>query len=226
MIKNKKFTLLQGAAILMIGGLVIVGVTLAIIKADLGSKVNSFSSKNAKVNVAVVENDSIEDKYEINDGLTLDTVSTDPNNPTKKKVAILNYDKEDYPTTNTYVRVRLVPAFVYDDGNHQGETVAIDLKNKVKYNLASDTNWVEQEIDGEKYYFYKNAIAPDVVTDPLLESVYYDGEVPENAHFELQVLVDGVSANSSGNKFDSAVEAWNLQDAGIVDLFTNKVEKK
>lgn len=234
--KNKIISTRNGAIILLVGGLLIVGTTLAILQSIIGTKTNSFSSVG-RVNVGVVENGKI---YETGNGQELDKVSNDPNNPSSKLVAIKNINSEDYPTTNTYVRVRLVPSFVYDSGEHAGETVATDIKiaadvseQGVHYNFA-DNNWTPVAAEnGETYYYYKNILAPNAISENLLASVYYDGPEVENAHFELQVLVEGIQANSTGDqRYGTAIEAWELKDSNqwnqTIDwgnIFSNKVKK-
>lgn len=235
--KNKIISTRNGAIVLLVGGLVIVGATLAIIQAIIGTKTNTFSSVG-RVNVGVVENGDI---YETGDGQELATVSRDPNNPSSKLVAIKNINSESYPTTNTYVRVRLVPSFVYDSGEHQGETVATDINiatdqnaQGVHYNFADTDNWTAvTAVNGESYYYYKNILAPDAVSENLLASVYYNGPAIENAHFELQVLVEGIQANSTGDqRYGTAIEAWELNDSNQWDsniqwntIFSNNIKK-
>lgn len=226
--KNKKFTYKQGVIAAVACTLTIVAVTMAVLKADVGSKTNKFSS-NGKVNVAVIENGNKNNLYETGDGLELPVISS---TPVLKQIQVMNVDRIDYPTTNTYVRIRLIPSFVYNEGeNHAGETVAVNIDiNEIQYNLALSNNWVAKEIAGETYYFYKKALAPNAISEVLIDSVAYTGTIPEGAHFELEVLVDGVSANGSGTKYSSAVEAWQLEtylsNEEIVSIFTNEVQKK
>lgn len=224
--KNKKFTFKQGVIAAVACSFMLVAVTMAILKADMGSRTNKFSS-NGKVNVAVIENGNKDVLYETGSGLELPAISS---TPVSKQIQIMNVDRVDYPTSNTYVRVRLIPSFVYnEDENHAGETVAtnIDL-NDIQYNFASSTNWIAKDIAGETYYFYNKALAPNAVSDMLLDSVAYTGTIPEGSHFELEVLVDGVSANSSGTKYTSAIEAWQLESylstEEIASLFTNEIQ--
>lgn len=203
----------MGAAIIMIVGLMIVGGTLAYLNSILGTNENKFSS-TGKVNVGVVEkksDDSKEYVFEDGSGLKFDTVSSEV---VSKIVSIQNIDKPEYPTVNTYVRVRLVPSFVYDSGEHNGETVAANISlDEIKYQFANNGKWIEKIANnGEAYYFYKDILAPGAISDPLLEGVSYSGIVPENSHFELKVLVEGISANSTGELYASAKEAWLLTD--------------
>ena len=225
--KNKKFTFKQGVVAAVVCTLSVVAVTMAVLKADVGSKTNKFSS-NGKVNVAVIENGNKDKLYETGDGLELPEISS---TPVLKQIQVMNVDKVDYPTTNTYVRVRLVPSFVYNEGeNHAGETVAVNMDaNDSKYTFAPLDNWAAKEIAGETYYFYKKALAPNAISEMLIESVAYTGTIPEGAHFELRVLIDGVSANGSGTKYSSAVKAWELEsylsDEEIASLLTNEIQK-
>lgn len=222
---NKKLTTKQGALILAIGGLLLVTLTLSILQGHLGTKENRFSGDNGKVNVGVIENGK--GPYETGDGLELDRIG---NEFVEKVVSIKNIDKVDYPTTDTYVRVRLVPAFVYDSGDHAGEVAAVNIDpNKIVYDYSSAYeagDWQAKEIDGETYYFYKKALAPDAVSEALIYGVKYLDTVPENTHFELEVLVDGISASNDDKKFSNAIQAWELSSPDDDNLFSNEVKKK
>lgn len=144
----------------------------------------------------------------------------------EKEFAVKNITSEEYPTTDTYVRVRLVPMLVYDDNEKNidkgvvGQIVPVDMKGNVKYTFASDItelsedsfigaddeeegSWMYKEgtsfDENDRYYYYTKPIAPDETTPILLKEVTYEGELPEGTHFELKVLAEGIAAVQVAN---------------------------
>ena len=224
------------------------GVTYAGLKAKTESVVNDF--QGACVNIGVVEknqnnnecvfedagtNDNgIYDEDENNNFNIYEGISADSKTKSKE-VSIKNITSENYPTTDTYVRVRLVPMLVYDDNEINrkagvaGQTVPLDMRDKVDYILSDNTvseevikdwnqtgeasdikdkedeeavgkRWVYMESAtndvNDRYYYYTSPLAPGEVSCPLLKAVTYKGEIPDNAHFELRVLSEGIAAYS------------------------------
>lgn len=177
----------------------VVGTTIAMLQKKTDPVQNDFAG--AAVNIGVIENGKdtpLEDGDNTN---VYDSIVKDQ--PVGKEVSIKNIDSAEYPTTDTYVRVRLVPIF----RNEAGETVPADM-SKVSYTYGDDGNWKKEETaGGETYYYYTRALAPDDVSGMLITSVTYTGEVPEGTTFELQVLTEGIAANQK-----DSLSAWGLSD--------------
>lgn len=196
MSKKGKITVVGILALLVIA---VVGTTIAMLQKKTDPVQNDFAG--AAVNIGVVENGKdvpLEDGDNTN---TYDQIVE--NQPVTKEVSIKNIDSEEYPTTDTYVRVRLVPIF----RNEAGETVPADM-SKVSYTYGDDSNWRKEETaGGETYYYYTRALAPDEVSGMLITAVTYAGEVPEGTTFELQVLTEGIAANQK-----DSLSAWGLSD--------------
>lgn len=191
---KKKVIAISLSVVLVAAG--IIGVTLAMLKAKADPVTNDFAG--AAVNIGVLENGNV---IETGGDNTYDKVVKDT--PVAKEVQIKNIHSEKYPTTDTYVRVRLVPIF----RNDKGQTVAADM-SKVEYTYGnSDGLWKKQTVKGETYYYYTKALAPNEASSMLITAVTYTGEVPEGAEFELQVLTEGVAAKQSGS-----LSAWGLDD--------------
>lgn len=219
-IKTKKtIALLATVSVLAVA---LISITLALLNQRSQAATNEFSG--ATVNIGVVEGENHDQLYE--DGIKnaqnpngnvneFDIIKK--NVPAEKIVAIKNIDSPNYPTSDTYVRVRLVPCLRYiatiqdlDEGRVEtaGELVPVDMKGKVIYNNGGDlgTGWVKHEDkdSGESYYYYTKPLTPNQITSNLIESVTYIGDLPDNTFFELQVLTEGVSAKQEG----AAQKAW------------------
>lgn len=214
-LKNKKTVVLIGTVAAL--ALVLVGVTLAMLNQRSQQATNAFAA--AVVNVGVVEKNggtdkTYEDSIDNANTNTYTTMSGEAGSPTRtvtKEVAIKNIHSTEYPTTDTWVRVRLVPCLRYTEDNDErhetaGQLVPVNMADKVSYSELGD-KW-EQLGD---YYYYTEALKPNALTTKLIQSVTYNGELPENTHFELQVLTEGVSAKQPG----AAQDAWgiNIPDA-------------
>ena len=208
-LKNKKtIALLATVGVLAIA---LISFTLAMLNQRSQAATNNFSG--ATVNIGVVENGEI---YE--DGIKGANINDEynkvvPNQESNKTIAIKNIYNEDYPTSDTYVRVRLVPCLRYDadyneNGRHEtaGELVPVDMKGKVTYSALGENwvKWPDVESNDDVYYYYTLPLAPNQLTTELIKTVTYTGDLPENTHFELQVLTEGVSAKQEG----AAKQAW------------------
>ena len=162
----------------------------------------------AAVNIGVVEHfndDNIIIYEDMGEQLT-DNINDvydrirDDNTTRTKEIAVKNIDSDEYPTTDTYVRVRLVPMIIYDDSKENikagiaGNIAAVDMRGKVSYSYAN-----------ERYYYYSVPVAPGDMTSRLINNVTYAGDIPENAHFELKVLAEGVSSKQEDSRAD-----WGL----------------
>lgn len=215
-LKNKKtIALLSTVGVLAIA---LISFTLAMLNQRSQAATNNFSG--ATVNIGVVEGNDHDKTYE--DGIkgnnnTFTEVTTGV--PAEKIVAIKNISTTDYPTSDTYVRVRLVPCLRYTDnidkdGRHEvaGELVPVDMTGKVTYNESGKlgekwVKWPDNASDDEAYYYYTVPLTPDApgnISTNLITSVTYTGDLPANTHFELQVLTEGVSAKQEG----AAKNAW------------------
>ncbi len=204
--------------------------TYAYLNTKTTSVVNNFSG--AAVNIGIVEqgNDGVyvyEDmdiqgngKYNDNaNNINTAYNKIDENNKTQQKsVSIKNITSDDYKTTDTYVRVRLVPAVVYDNSeeniknNIAGQTVDIDLKGKVSYTFNTQEYdngmWVCKQNTNDvndNYYYFTGIVKPGETTPELIKDVTCIADIPSNAHFELKVLAQGINANPY-----YALEQWGV----------------
>lgn len=211
---NKKWIVV--IASLGVLAIALISITMALLNKKTEAALNPFSG--SAVNIGVVETGKNEDKP-IEDSIggvnTITGFDAIKNGqPAAKTVQIKNMDKladdSDYPTTDTVVRVRLVPCFRYDSGDYAGQLVPIDMKEKVAYTVgetnAIGSKWTakDEKITADKnnsatetYYYYQEALAPGKTTEVLFDQVTYTGDIPENAHFELQVLAEGIAANQT-----------------------------
>ena len=233
--KLKKTALAAGITVLLMGA---AGTTYALLNARTVTVANQFAG--AAVNIGVVEqftddNTIYEDMGEqltdnIND--VYDRIKDD-NTTRTKEIAVKNIDSDEYPTTDTYVRVRLVPMIIYDDSKENieagiaGNIAAVDMRGKVSYSYANELkskadvdkamkdnedltgSWFYMDNssfdDNERYYYYSVPVAPGDMTSRLINKVTYTGDIPENAHFELKVLAEGVSSKQEDSRAD-----WGL----------------
>ena len=221
--KLKKTALAAGITVLLMGAAA--GTTYALLNTRTVTVANQFAG--AAVNIGVVEHfndDNINDVY--------DRIRDD-NTTRTKEIAVKNIDSDEYPTTDTYVRVRLVPMIVYDDSKENikagiaGNIAAVDMRGKVSYSYANELkskadvdkamkdnedltgSWFYMDNsssdDNERYYYYSVPVAPGDMTSRLINKVTYTGDIPENAHFELKVLAEGVSSKQEDSRAD-----WGL----------------
>lgn len=216
---NKKWVVVIASVGVL--AIALISVTMALLNKKTEAALNPFSG--SAVNIGVVENNKIyEDGKNQVTGFDQNALT---NGGAKKVVQIKNMNKlensedpdKDYPTTDTVVRVRLVPCIRYDetDPNYGGQVVPVDMKNvSYHYNSSDNINsdkWESRQEDTvsgdttskqETYYYYKTPLAPGKTTEALFDRVTYTGDIPENAHFELQVLAEGAAAkqNAGQNK--------------------------
>lgn len=220
----KKITVSAGllAAVMLL----VTGVTYASLKTRTKAVDNVF--KGACVNIGIVEKNKnkemiLEDSGTGKYGTYNESMENNSNvyerisenmRTAAKEVAVKNITSQDYPTTDTVVRVRFVPVLVYDDNeqnkkdNIAGQTVPLDMRGKVDYILAdgvvaetssqeTEAKWIYKDsLSGDindRYYYYISALEPGEVSEMLLKEVTYNGELPENTHFELRVLAEGIA---------------------------------
>lgn len=206
---NKKTKIIIAAVSSILVLTCVVGVTLALLRTKSEPVTNKF--KGAAVNIGVVEGGKI---YE-NGTVTYPEIQ---GGSVTKEVAVKNIDSSDYPTTDTWVRARLVPIIRYnDDAKENAKEIApvsVDV-TKLTYTMG-DQKWLASSGGNklETYYYYNEAVKPDAVTGKLITAVAYTGEIPEDAHFELQVLTEGISAKQEG----AVEDAWGSEAAELLKL--------
>lgn len=235
--KLKKTALVAGITVLLMSAAA--GTAYALLNARTVTVANQFAG--AVVNIGVVEhfNDDNTIIYEDMGEQLTDNINDvydrikDDNTTRTKEIAVKNINSEEYPTTDTYVRVRLVPMIIYDDSKENikagiaGNIAAVDMRGKVSYSYANELkskddvnkdiqdnedltgSWFYMDNsssdDNERYYYYSVPVAPGDMTSRLINNVTYAGDIPENAHFELKVLAEGVSSKQEDSRAD-----WGL----------------
>lgn len=234
--KLKKTALAAGITVLLMGA---AGTTYALLNTRTVTVANQFAG--AAVNIGVVEQFTDDNTiiYEDMGEQLTDNINDvydrikDDNTTRTKEIAVKNIDSDEYPTTDTYVRVRLVPMIIYDDSKENieagiaGNIAAVDMRGKVSYSYANELkskadvdkamkdnedltgSWFYMDNsssdDNERYYYYSVPVAPGDMTSRLINKVTYTGDIPENAHFELKVLAEGVSSKQEDSRAD-----WGL----------------
>lgn len=234
--KLKKTALAAGITVLLMGA---AGTTYALLNARTVTVANQFAG--AAVNIGVVEQFTDDNTiiYEDMGEQLTDNINDvydrikDDNTTRTKEIAVKNIDSDEYPTTDTYVRVRLVPMIIYDDSKENieagiaGNIAVVDMRGKVSYSYANELkskadvdkamkdnedltgSWFYMDNssfdDNERYYYYSVPVAPGDMTSRLINKVTYTGDIPENAHFELKVLAEGVSSKQEDSRAD-----WGL----------------
>lgn len=199
----RKKTIVAVALAILAVAIVGVSTTLALMKVQATEVTNEF--KAAKINVQVVE--------EKEDG---NTFQSDSNNKidfgklkteTIKKVKIENLNLPEYPTTDAFVRCRIVPVLRDEEGNN--------IATRVEYEISSkNAEWSQESLGtGETYYYWTKILPKGEKTEYLFESVTVTSEIPDGAHLELQVLVDAIQArpyadDNEGAKKTPVYEAW------------------
>lgn len=187
---SKKSLLIVCSSVLLV---VVVGITLALLQSRSQTAHNNFTSK--AVNIGVIENNGTTNLENKDNIVRFEKIKK--GTPITKKVQVKNIDSKDYPTTDTLIRVRLVPCLRYDDNSkYAGQLVPTDIIKNVSYDINT-TNWKSVQESGETYYYYLNPLAPNELTEPLFTKVTYNADVPANTYFELQVLADGINANQA-----------------------------
>lgn len=235
--KLKKTALVAGITVLLMSAAA--GTAYALLNARTVTVANQFAG--AVVNIGVVEQFTDDNTiiYEDMGEQLTDNINDvydrikDDNTTRTKEIAVKNINSEEYPTTDTYVRVRLVPMIIYDDSKENikagiaGNIAAVDMRGKVSYSYANELkskddvnkdiqdnedltgSWFYMDNssfdDNERYYYYSVPVAPGDMTSRLINNVTYAGDIPENAHFELKVLAEGVSSKQEDSRAD-----WGL----------------
>lgn len=235
--KLKKTALVAGITVLLMSAAA--GTAYALLNARTVTVANQFAG--AVVNIGVVEQFTDDNTiiYEDMGEQLTDNINDvydrikDDNTTRTKEIAVKNINSEEYPTTDTYVRVRLVPMIIYNDSKENikagiaGNIAAVDMRGKVSYSYANELkskddvnkdiqdnedltgSWFYMDNfssdDNERYYYYSVPVAPGDMTSRLINNVTYAGDIPENAHFELKVLAEGVSSKQEDSRAD-----WGL----------------
>lgn len=211
---NKKWIIV--IASIGVLAIALISITMALLNKKTEAALNPFSG--SAVNIGVVENDKIyEDGQNQVTGFDQNALT---NGGAEKTVQIKNMNKlensdtpdADYPTTDTVVRVRLVPCIRYDDTapNYGGQVVPVSATDAngnslvgYKFNNkdgVNTVNWDAKVEETETYYYYKTPLAPGKTTEALFDHVTYTGDIPEGAHFELQVLAEGAAAKQNAGQ--------------------------
>ncbi len=181
--KSKYFVVgIAAAAILTIG----MGSTFALLKVQAREVKNIFHS--AKINVQVIEVLPGGSKTQGSDGnpvVNFGSVQKDV--LIDKNVCIENLHSEAYPTTDTFVRCRVVPILRDGEGNSIAERITFET-------VGMDSGWKISETDGESYYYWTRLLARGEKTKPLFEHMKVTSDIPQGAYLELQILVDAVQA--------------------------------
>ena len=235
--KLKKTALVAGITVLLMSAAA--GTAYALLNARTVTVANQFAG--AVVNIGVVEQFTDDNTiiYEDMGEQLTDNINDvydrikDDNTTRTKEIAVKNINSEEYPTTDTYVRVRLVPMIIYDDSKENikagiaGNIAAVDMRGKVSYSYANELkskddvnkdiqdnedltgSWFYMDNsssdDNERYYYYSVPVAPGDMTSRLINKVTYTGDIPENSHFELKVLSEWVSSKQEDSRAD-----WGL----------------
>lgn len=219
--KNRQISLKAGAIIIATAGIFFLGSTLAILNAAVGNKVNLFSGEREKVNVGIVEKNSNGEGYTapFEKGMGQE-YTLESNGQAIKEIKVRNIDLPDYKTGKTLVRVRVVPSFVYKDGEHKGQTVACDM-SKLNIDVTdTDNKWYQlnnEYTSSQNYYYYSQAIGPNADSTSLKFTATYNGEQPKGTYLVLEVLTEGVSYDMTegANGWRYAKNAWELSDQTI-----------
>lgn len=193
---NKRKLILTSSALLCTA-LLLVGGTLAYLRTETPVVTNDFAP--AIVNIAVVENGGA--PIETGEGLRFDGTES-----INKSVKIMNLDKAEAPSTDAFIRVKLVAVLRNADGSNAGPV-------DVKYTLGDSENW---KAEGGCYY-YTVPVAPGESTGELLKSVEVANseQIPDGGHIEIQVLADAIQARpdaaAAGEKENTPVmQAWGI----------------
>ena len=183
--KNKKIWILGLILVICLG----VGGTYALLNKKTQENVNKFTS--AYVNIGIVEND---DQENINEDLEDGSkeYKIDENGSVDKKVQIKNINLPDHPTSDTFVRVKVVPVLRDKDGHNAGSLP-----------------------------FTLNYVGPDQVSEYLFTSVEVNGTLPENTTLEIQILTEGVQARPTKDvledgKLTPAEDLWGVYPPDLI----------
>lgn len=178
---------------LIIGGLCIAlsaaGITFALLSTSSQTNENRFGGAYAKVNIAVIENEK-QHEDETNKEELYPVIME--NETIRKIVKIENVNDPSYPTTDTFVRVKIIPQLIDSEGNTIGQSVNVDLN----LNRQSE-NWVYDNQDD--VYYYTKTVAPGEQTEILLESVTLKQKLSDNQKLQVNVLADAISAHPETN---------------------------
>ena len=199
--KLKKTALAAGITVLLMGAAA--GTTYALLNTRTVTVANQFAG--AAVNIGVVEHfndDNIIIYEDMGEQLT-DNIND-------------VYDRIRDDNTTRTIKAGIA-----------GNIAAVDMRGKVSYSYANELkskddvnkdiqdnedltgSWFYMDNsssdDNERYYYYSVPVAPGDMTSRLINKVTYTGDIPENAHFELKVLAEGVSSKQEDSRAD-----WGL----------------
>lgn len=172
----------------------VIGTTLAYFVSETAQAENKF--KSSFVNIAVMQEgdaNSYEDNAQGRSNI-LNVASTG----NLENFYIFNKDTAEYPTGDTYVRVRLVP--ICRDANGNGTGIEVE----VAFNAVEDSDWEVRN----GYWYYKHSLAPNELTSQF--DIDTSGAVIPNGYtLEVQILADGIQAYIEGMDYD---EVWDITE--------------
>ena len=200
---KKKTLMLGGLAVLLVA----TAVTYALLSTKSQQNVNTFSG-SGHVNIAVVENNSNGHKEDevIGNAVEFDRITqTDID----KVVYIKNVYSDDYKTTDTYVKVKLVPQIVSDTDSSIVYGKSIKLKYTMHY-VDDNTDGIWKYDESNDVFYYTKALKPNEISKPLLDKValFENESIPKGYHLELNVLADGIAADP----IENLTTAWKLKE--------------
>ena len=137
------------------------------------------------------------------------SVVEDISGNTKKNVSIMNTGNID-----AYIRAAVVVTWQDEEGYlyHSKPVLGTDYK----MDLKEDTAW---ELSSDGFYYFKEAVAPEDVTDILIEECYpVEGRTPEGYYLTVEILGSAIQAipeNVVVDNWDSGVSEVN-DDAELV----------
>lgn len=216
--KNRQISLKAGAIIIATAGIFFLGSTLAILNTTVGNKLNLFSGEREKVNVGIVEKNSDGEGYTapFEKGMGQE-YTLESNGQAVKEIKVHNISSDNYKTGKTLVRVRVVPSFVYKDGEHKDQTAPCDM-SKLSIEVTDiASKWYKDTTSGQDYYYYSQAIEPNKDSTSLKFTATYNGVQPKGTYLVLEVLTEGVSYDTTkdANGWRYAQQAWGLSDNTI-----------
>ncbi len=185
-ISKKRLTILLVSLLSVIA--ITVGITLAYVFSNTDPVENEFEP--SKVACAVVENGFDTEN-------TDNTVNTDA---TKTNVQIKNTGD-----TDAYIRVAVVVTWKRADGTvwaqqPEAEDYSIDWS----FDDAENPTWVKGE-DG--YYYYKNPVAADTLTDILIKEAKVLKAAPEDGY---QLSIEIVASAIQAKPTDVVTSRWGV----------------
>lgn len=181
------------------------GVTFALLTTKSVANRNDFTGALTKVNVSIVEQIDGEKDHEDATSSNITYPKIKKGDTVGKVVKVKNLNAAGVSTTDTYVRVKLIPTMVKDD-----TTTALGENVDITYTFAENSKWSKTDSASGAVYYYTEAVKPGMTTDALITGVTLNSEIKDGYHLEIQVLADAISANPVTN----LETAWGLVNNG------------